>query len=380
MLALLAVGAFFLIGGVAKIGGGSAPYHRSVNGSFAAQAWVLANRSNRAASDLRAVLDSFGSPALARAQLQQHLDALVADTRAQRAAAAASVPPYPAGGGPGLAGAFTDRAAAAEGIRAAVDGLLGMGPLPVAGAPGSPSPVTAAPRSATGPGGAPPATPVTLAASAVQARFSQAGALLAESDRSYAALRRAFRGTAALPRSSWTAITGPLDPARVAGLVGALRGSRSLAPAHSLALLDVRLDPGVLPAVGQHAASVIPPSARLLVTVVVANFGNVPEPGVVVTAAVAPSGAGVSESVRRTVSLDPGTSVVEILDPLGVQPGATFRLTVSVVPASGPPGPRPRTVTVQVAPSNPTVTAPPTTTTQAPPTTSPRTTTSTQRP
>ena len=373
VLVASAIVALLLIGGVAKISSGSAPYRRSVNASFAAQAAVLADRSNRSALDLRALLDAVVASSLDRPGLQQRLDALVSDTDAQGAAADRAMPPAPgAGTGEAFVSALDGRARAMTQLRSAVDGLLGMQPLAVIGASGSLPGGNAATGSST-----------LVPSSQVAAEMARVGGLLAWSDQDYATARLGLRKIGAspgLPRSAWTTSAGPWDAGRVATLVAQLGGSPSLLPVHQLALVGFRLQPEVLPSAGSSAPSVVPPTRSLRVTTIVSNLGNVAESDVVLSASVQEIGSAVSQSTRRTVDLAAGGSDVEVLDPLAVQAGSSYVLTVSVLPAAGRPSgsPPPQSATITVAPPTPPTT---TTTTSAPttPTSRPGTTT-TRRP
>jgi len=361
-LVAAAVAAFFLIGGVAKIGAGSAPYHRSVNGSFAAQGAVLADQSNRSAVALRGLLGALAVPGLERAQLQHRLDSLVSETATQATVADRAMQPAPeAGAGEALASALAARAQATAQLQSAVYGLLGLQPSDVIGAPGSSSPG----------GGTTVASPPLVPPSA--------------SDRYYAAARlrlRQVRARPILPPSAWVPATGSWGPARVGALVAQLDGSPTLRAVHELALVGFRLQPAVLPAVGGSTASIVPPTSSLRVTTIVSNLGNVAEPGVVVSATVQEVGSGTTRSTRRTLDLPAGGSDVEILAPLAVRAGSSYVLTVSVVPAAGGTSASPlvRTTTITVAPPTPpTTTLPPTTTTRPPTTTLPPTTTTTRK-
>ena len=77
-------------------------------------------------------------------------------------------------------------------LRSAYDGLLGLRPLPVAGAPGAEAEVVA--------------TPALLSSAQAADQIAAAGTILADADRSYRSLRRALprlAGHARLPASRW---------------------------------------------------------------------------------------------------------------------------------------------------------------------------------
>jgi hypothetical protein len=340
-LVALAVALFLLIGGVAHIGSASVDYRRSADRSFAAQGSMLVAQSNRSASQLSSVMNGLPSPATQRMNLEARLDELVDDTAAvatqgRQLAAASSV-----GAAPGeLAGVLEDRAQAVAQFRAAIDGLLGMAPLPVAGTSGAI---------------APPSTPTLIPADRVSTTLVGVGDLLAASDRSYAHLRAELRrsaGTPRLPASAWVTGLQMWAPGPIATLVGQVAASPSLAVHHQLVLVPngVRIAPSALPAPGGvpgPGPATLPPTGTVAVSAVVADDGNVPETGVVLTASLQPQGAGIPATVRTTLTLQPGTSMVAAVPTMHVLPGATYILTVAVTP---PPAQVDRTGLTQTYP------------------------------
>ena len=281
----MALALFLLVGGALKIGHASGPYTVDVDRSYALQASALAEQSNEQAGQLNHLVSTMAG--LDRRTLGIQLDDLAADAQATAAAAAALAPPSPADGlDQGFATALGDRASAVAEIRGAVDGLLGM-------------------TSAATPAAAPGATPAGSAAGTLlpsdQAadRLSRAGSALAQSDQAYASVRRALRlapGNAALPRSVWVHDPTLWAPGPVQTLVAALTGSASLAADHRLQLVSVQVTPAAVPPLGTPPGgtarggrglsatnvSILPPTDRLAVDAVVANFGNVAERGATV--------------------------------------------------------------------------------------------------
>lgn len=367
-----------VVGGALRIGRASGPYTADVDRSYALQGSVLAGQSNQQAALLDRLLTSM--PGLARRTLQTQLDQLVTETAATAAAADALAPPDPA---PGLDQSFRaalgDRAAAVADVRGAVYGLLGMAPQPVNGAlvrPGSPAVGTS--------GGA---TATLLPSDRAAAGLTGAGRLLTRSDQAYAGARRGFAlapGHARLPRSVWVHDPTLWAPGTVQTLVGRLTGSATLAPFHRLQLVTVRVSPAAVPPVGSPPAgppgaagacqatevSVIPPTRRLALDAVVANFGNVGETGAAVTAQLQPQGPGAPAASSARFALAPGASAAVPLPPLAIAPGNTYGLSVSVRP---PPGQSDQSglagcYSIRVAPPTPpttNTTVPVTTTTAA---------------
>ena len=316
-----------LIGGALRVGRASGPYWTDVNRAYAAQGDGLVRQSNQAGAQLQKLMAHM--PGLDRATLQQQLDGLVTATGQVAATASALAPPTPTGGlGTQFAGALADRATAVAELRTAVDGLLGMAPLPVVGAATAtttPSATTTGPKA-------------LLAASQATTDIVGAGALLRSADQGYSAVRHQFRsapGRPVLPRSTWVTNPGTCTSGSVQALVNQLASSTSLAAVHRVVLLTngIRLTPPAVPPATPPppaGTGTVVPTHHLSVTAVVANRGNVDEPGVTVTIAVQ---GGAAHS--RTVALGAGQSQAVVLPTLQVVPGHSYVLTVSVTPPAG---------------------------------------------
>ena len=212
------------VGAVLSVQNASAPYRRAVNRSFAAQGSVLADQSTAEGRQLRQLMADL--PTLKRARLQERLDAMVETTTAQAAAAHDLVPPYPPSGtGPALLSVFDARAAAVADLRSAIDGLLGLEPLPTVGAPASSASTGTDSRGAT-----------LLSASRAVGDLEAVGASLERADGTYASVRGVLAtaaGNAQMPRSIWVTHHVAWSPAALSTLVGELTTSGSLATNHA---------------------------------------------------------------------------------------------------------------------------------------------------
>ncbi len=324
-----------LVGGLLREHSQSSRDVRAVDRSYAVQARFVVEGSNRLGEKLRFLLGAM--PGQSRTSLQLALDTLVRSSAslAGQAATVASPPPSGAAGAD-VATAMADRAEALQALRSAVDGLLGMAPLPVVGAP----------EVALRP-------PRRLTVAAAAAEMAKAGRLLARGDRSYAAGRRALRlapGHALLPPSVWSGRTSTWVPGGTLVLARALIGSPSLAAVHRVELVTqaVALTPAPVPSTAAGAtpggpATVLPPTGRVRLTVVVANNGNVAERGILVQASVRPSGgaaasgsgaaAGVGHAETSTrVVLSAGSSESLPMPAIPVVPGRRYTITVAVDP------------------------------------------------
>ena len=328
-----------VIGGALKIGAGSTAYWRNVDRSFAGQVRALVPESRGVRAELATFVPSM--PGETRTKVEATLDTLVRSAdRMATAVAAAATPAPAAGAGQDVVEGFADRARAVQMVRAAVDGLLGMAPLPVLGAPHvSPTPV------------------VSLSGSASSAELVRAGALLRAADRLYASGRRALLGApghAALPRSAWVAGSGRSSWTAAFGqdLVSALVASPQLAPTQQVVLVTqaIALTPVPVPPAatastttstgtstssspgGGGGTPVVPPTHRLGVTAVVADQGNIADDGLTVQAQVQPSSGGPSTRRSARVDVTPGGSVAVDLKSLPVAPGQSYTVTVAVAP------------------------------------------------
>lgn len=327
-----------LIGGVTKVHSQSAGYLRAVDDSYAAQTRVIVEDSNRLSTRFHSLLGAM--PADSRTSLEFALDTLVRSTASLAREGATLATPAPSGGaGAEVAAALAGRADAMRTLRTAIDRLLGMTPLPVAGAR-DPS--------------RPPARPKPLSAAGAAAELAKVGSLLARADRSYAIGRRALRrapGGAALPSSVWSGRTTAWTSTGTLAMVNALSASATLAAVHRVELMThtLALTPAPVPATGAAATrgiSVLPPTGHVVVSVVVSNAGNVAEQGIVVHASVRGTGAGptatsgtgtsgtgvLHQSRPRRVSLGARSSITVSLPPLRVSPDKRYTIVVTVDP------------------------------------------------
>ncbi len=350
-----------VVGSIAEISAQSAPERLMIDRAYAKLASRVVAASNRTGAALASLLA--GAPSLpngplpytARAQIQQGLDAAVAASSAESVDALALAPPTPSGDfAPRFTAVLGQRSAAASAVRDAIDGLLGMAPLPVAGAPTeSPAP----PPPAVSPGQA-------------SQRLAAAGTLLQRADRGYASLASDLRrgrisgaGRIDLPPSAWVAGTAsPLAPAQLGALPAALEASAALVPFHQLVITAVGLSPAALPSatpndpagsglIGVSCGSpasvvpgatptVLPPTGSVAALVTVTNCGTVAESGIAVTGTLAladppgtpapPPGARGS-STRSVVSLLSGRSQALVLPAFRVAGGHLYTLTISLV-------------------------------------------------
>jgi hypothetical protein len=315
-----------LIGGATQIGKQSHTYDVGANRALGAQGSIIAAESNVTAAHFRALMGDMQT--LSRQVLESDLDALVLQASEQSALAQRA-----AGGADGatvpdqFARVFVDRADAMTSLRATVDGLLGMHPAPVAGAP-----VTASAGT--------PSTPTLLTSTQAITRLSGAGAELVRADGAYRGVRAALRrasGHASLPASVWVTNPQLWGIGAVTDQVDLLTASPSLEVSHYLKLQTVRLTPPALPPAPSTAlgTSVLSPTPTVSITVVLANLGSVDEPHAVVQFALAPQAGGSAVTTSRTAAVAAGGSVTLDTVTFSVRAGHTYQLTVAVVV---PPG------------------------------------------
>jgi hypothetical protein len=349
----VAVGLVLVVGSLAEVNAQSAGYRHATNAGYGALASPLVYASNQTGSQLGALMAA--SPGLvngplphtARAELEQGLDEAVDSTGQQAAQAAHLVPPYPSDNvGDQFASVFDDRYTATTALRTAVDRLLGMTPLAVAGAP------TAA--TVAGPA---PLISVDQATKAMAA----AGLALEHADGDYLSLTSQIerdRLPIRLPRSVWVPApvgSAPLGSGALGATAGALAASKYLVPFHRLVITAVGLDPPAVASGGPGllggdcatsvstvpgaAPTVLPPTASVTAEVTVTNCGTVPESGVVVSQTLvladppgttAPAASARGSASHVEVSLGAGSSKALDLRPLRVANGHHYTLTVAV--------------------------------------------------
>ncbi len=355
---LVVFGAVVVIGSLAEVNAQSGAYRASTNRGYAALATRVVDASNATGAQLGALMDE--APNLtndpwpdaggktARAEIQQGLDQAVSAADQQASQAAGLVPPDPTGNvSGGITAVMATRASAVAGLRTAIDQLLGMSPLPVAGAPPSPTSTAAVPLQS------PEATARAMGA---------VGRALEGADAAYrvvAATARRQPGPIRLPRSVWVtspAAEAPLGATRLAAFAPVLAESQALVPFHQLVITAVGLSPPAVASgspgtIGVGCAkyaqstapdsqpSVLPPTATVGVDLTVTNCGTVDESGVPVTETLAladpagtalpPAGAR-GASARVEVSVPAGSSVAPSLPPMTVAGGHRYTLTVSL--------------------------------------------------
>ena len=258
------------------------------------------------------------------------------------------------------------RASTTTALRATIDNLLGMAPLPVAGSPSDTSTTVAADGVAR----------ITLEQATTQSLAE--GAAFEQADRSYAALAAQLRSGRAtgtpirLPRSVWAAPGTPLtspDLGATPALLSGPGGSTALVPYHLLVITAVGLVPAAIPSTtpGDQAGSgiigttcstptsattgttptVLPPTGTVAAQITVTNCGTVTETDIPVTETLAlsdppgtpapPSGAS-GGTYRTDVTIAAGGSAALDLGPLEVAGGHNYTLTIQLTTPAPPAG------------------------------------------
>ena len=358
LVLLAAVLLVLVVGSLAEIHAQSSGYRSSTDSGYGALAAVVVTSSNQTGAQLAALMESAPGltnqalPRTARAVLQQGLDAAVTATAQESDQADRLVPPDPSGRvSDQFSRVMVERAAGAAHLRTTIDRLLGMTPLPVAGAPTT----TAAPSSGA-----------LISIGQATTDMGNAGLLFQQSDTDYRTLVAQIHRQKLpirLPRSVWVPspiAAAPLGSPRLAAGAAALGDASELQPFHRLAITAVGLSPPAVSTGGPglfgadcvsvasnapgSTPTMLPPTSTVTADVTVTNCGTVPESGVVVTQTLAladpagtplpPADARASTS-RTTVTLASGSSMALTLRPLTVAGGHLYTLTVAVeVPAS----------------------------------------------
>jgi hypothetical protein len=283
---------------------------------------VLVDRSNATGASLRRLMGAM--PDQNRQTLQVELDDIAAQAGDQAARAA-----FLATGG-GVQGrfatVFADRAQSADQVRSAIDGLLDLRPLPVAGAPAAPATGAAMP---------------TLSSSQATDRIAAAGRLLAQADRSYQVLRRSLAdmaGHARLPASRWISTPSTWQIGALATQVDLVATSTTLAATPQLGLSVVQITPPAVPSptgVVTPGVSVLSPTKTVVLNVVLTNDGSVDEPHASVTFTLARLPTGATATTRRAASVLATRSVTLAPVTFAVKPGSNYQLTVAITVPAG---------------------------------------------
>jgi hypothetical protein len=356
LILLIAVTGALAIGSLLDIHAQSSDFRTSTNTGYGALALRVVDASNQTGARLARLMDQAPQlpnqlvPRTARAEIQQGLDQAVSSTSGQATQAAGLVPPYPTGS---VSARFTkvmsERATATSALRATVDRLLGMEPLPVAGAPSSSTPKSPVPMIST---------------SQATATMTAAGLLFQQADHGYRELLtyvREQRIPIHLPGSVWVpspVASAPLGSVRLGAAATSLANSAALIPFHQLVITAVGLSPPAVPCsstacsgiVGDSCSApqstvpgpsptVLPPSTSISTAVTVTNCGTVTESGVVVSQVLAladPAGTAPPRDSARggrselNVTVRSGSSVALSLPPLSVARGHRYTLTLAV--------------------------------------------------
>ena len=327
-----------VINGIVSAATSSTSYLQLINRSFTAQANSIFAAQNAQGRLLTQILTS--APAQGRRGLQQQLDLLVRTTATEAAQATTATRPAPSGDlGPRFERIVADRALGASEIRGAIDGLLGMTPLPIAGAPSTPPLISGA----------------LLSSTEAATQLTQAGALIASADAAVGGLRRSVAAAPGHPtmiRSVFVKDPTLLSASSMNQLVTDLEASTSLTVVHELTLLAVSLRPSALPTPGSTSTN-LPPTTTLVVTTVIKNLGNVAEKPVVVTASTTPVAGGIAGQVQAVGKVAANGAVSITLPTLAVRPGTPITLQISLTPPAGQGG-NPvvsQTQTVVIAPA-----------------------------
>jgi hypothetical protein len=371
-LALLVVfTSVLVIGSLVEINVQSSGFRTSTDEGYGALASRVVEASNQTGGQLAGLMES--APQLtnrtvqvpnkaippylnmARTELQQGLDQAVSSATGEANQATNLVPPPPSDRvGDQFTQVMSNRAMAVTDIRTAIDRMLGMTPLLIAGAPSSSALSSAAPL-----------TSPDQAGSALTA----AGVLLQQADNAYrtviAEVHRA-RIPIRLPVSAWVPApvdAAPLAPGRLGATATLLAASGPLAPFHQLIFSAVGLSPPAVPspssgssvvgdgclqdathqgpvsAVPGPAPTVLPPTLSVTVLATVTNCGTVVESGVAVSETLAladppgtalPAANAQGGTSKIAVGLRSGSSTALSFNSLAVAGGHLYTLKLAI--------------------------------------------------
>ncbi len=318
-----------LVGGLTQVSRQSEGYDANSNRSLAAQGAVVASQSNTTGSEVRRLVGNL--QAQTRQSIEAGLDSAVQQAANQAARTDLAIGSSSSGSvGAELAIVFTERAQSVAELRTAIDGFLGMQPIPTADAPATSSKASASTTT--------PAASLTAAQATNQ--IAAAGALLARSDSLYRSVQKSLAATtghARLPTSVWVTDPQLWQAGTVATQIDLMATSPTLAASHYLLLRTVRLNPPALPTPQGAPATVsaISPTSRIGVTAVLGNDGTADEPHAAVRFTLANQATGATATQVGSAALSLGASVTLPTVTFAVKPGTAYVLTVAVILPTG---------------------------------------------
>ena len=315
-----------LVGGLTQVSRQSQGYDANSNRSLGSQGAVAATQSNTTAREVRSLVNNL--PAQSRQTIETGLDSAVQQTANQAARVGLAAGSSPSGSvGGELATVFTERARSVADLRSAIDGFLGMQPIPTPDAPSRASSSAASPSAA-------------MSAAQATNQIAVAGRLLARSDALYRSVQRSLAAAAGhtrLPNSVWVTDPQVWQAGNVSTQVDLMATSPTLSASHYLVLRTVRLDPPALPTPQGAPATVaaVSPTSHIGVTAVLGNNGSADEPHASVRFSLADQSTGATATQVRSAPLALGSSVTLPTVTFPVQPGTAYTLTVAVILPTG---------------------------------------------
>jgi hypothetical protein len=373
LLLVAALALILVVGSLVEINAQSSGIRTYTTAGYGALATRVVDASNQTGANLAALIKQAPTlpngyvaadssiPRSARTVLQQGLDQAATSASSEESQAASAAPPGPSGDfGQRLVTILQDRAESVSELRQAIDGLLGLAPVPVAGAPSTTTTTSA--------------TPAASSVAESSAQMTAAGTGLERADADYRAMLadiHAQRVPLHLPASIWVPLpvaTAVLGANRLSATADDLDSSATLHPFHQVIISAVGLQPPAVPPAGGTgglgtagqgcrkptsatpgtAPTVLPPTGTLTALVTVTNCGTVTETGVVVNETLALSDAPgaalpASQAARGgqthvTLNLASGSSSALSLEPLAVAGGHTYVLTISIADSADSAG------------------------------------------
>ena len=173
--------------------------------------------------------------------------------------------------------------------------------------------------------------PVSAQVAAAAAAVQSAGDDMQVGDQAYRLFEQTMAGK--VPPSRWLADATPYQTANAEIFLASFQNSIATAQIDEVRLYSVSTTPS--PVSVQNGVQILPQASQLLVTVVVANTGNRPAPGLTVTASISPVGSGAG-SVRDFVDLQPGqVHAIVGMGPVAPPQGVPVTLTIAITPPKG---------------------------------------------
>ncbi len=139
-----------------------------------------------------------------------------------------------------------------------------------------------------------------------------------------------------MPASQWVDGPAMYQPNELTGFARRLQAAASITSGEKLVIYGITTDPAALSKQGN--VELLSPAASVSVTAIVANAGQIPERGVIVTAEITPAEGAPAQRVSTRVDLSAGQADAVQLSGFRLVLSKATTVTVTATPPAGGPG------------------------------------------